>query len=200
MLKGLQLPGLSSHPHMPSFCRALWQLLQSPLLPAQLMLGICPQHSLSLAKPCVESGTPACVFLQSLDLRGHWVLAGLQDLSVPITLRASTCPRKHSGWELQFYSWCEQRYGKNWARSSLLGSRGDSGEGRFWRGAKQLSGAEALAATVGECSISAFHSLSLLMLFGVPKFGPTMHPAMLGVSLAMLKSRAMLAVDVHGSR
>lgn len=93
VLKQLQLPGLSSRPHPPSSCRALWQLPQSPLLPARLMLGICPRHSLSLAKPRIESVTPACVFLQSPDLRGRWVLGGLQDLSVPITLRASTCPR-----------------------------------------------------------------------------------------------------------
>lgn len=43
----------------------------------------------------------------------------------------------------------------------------------------------------------AFHSLGLPMLFGVPKFGPT---AFLRVSLAMLKSGTMPAVDVHGSR
>lgn len=73
-------------------------------------------------------------------------------------------------------------------------------EGGFWRGAEQVSGAGALAAAVGECSVLVFHSLGLSMLFGVPKFGPTMHPAMLRIFLAMLKSRAMPAVDVHGSR
>lgn len=39
-------------------------------------------------------------------------------------------PRKPPGWELQIYSWCEQPYGKSWARSSLPGSSGDSAEGQ----------------------------------------------------------------------
>lgn len=46
----------------------------------------------------------------------------------------------------------------------------------------------------------AFHSLGLPMLFRVPRLGPSVHPTVLGASLAMLKSGAMPAVDVYGSR
>lgn len=45
-------------------------------------------------------------------------------------------------------------------------------EGGFWRGAEQVSGAGALAAAVGKCSVLVFHSLGLSMLFGSPNLAP----------------------------
>lgn len=53
---------------------------------------------------------------------------------MPITLRASTCPRSFPenllGGNCKFVAGVNNPMGKNWARSSLLESRGDSGEGQ----------------------------------------------------------------------
>ena len=69
-----------------------------------------------------------------------------------------------------------------------------------WRGAKQPAGAGALAVAVAEPPMLAFHSLGPPVLFGVPKPSPTVHPTAPGISLAMLQTAALPAVNAHGSR